>query len=510
MNRLAGLILGVTVVILELPPLFAAELTANLIRDGGMEEWQTTGPQDGGWSYLTVSCKGTEFGRDEKGNVHTPVIFSQAYDTRVMKPETGDVHGGKKALRLKGQFYLGNSTVANAFNTHDGDVYVVRYWIKGAGQTRLYLHVYGDAIAQFLEEKGKPEKDRWTLIEERIQIVGPTPTTIYPRLWCSEEMLIDDVSVARVIYESERPLLPIPADCQERVAFAAETEGKIVLDGKLDEPAWSKAIPFGGFRSLGDQNCLAASQPSFRVLFDEQNLYFGLAIPLANARQVLDELKSLPLLDKSGKPLPKTDNYTSRESIELFLQAPGRSGYRQLAVSLDGYRYDGSGAEGAWNGNWEFAVDAGADGWSLEIRIPAADLDLVKIAPAEGWRLNLCCNQPTGVSTWSAVGNAFHNPALFGKLVAQDFEKWQTQQPVIRTQKKAEILQAAGPHAAGYSDRLAAADAFLPATAAGNGTVRDWQAVTRVYAQLNYTSYTYRCAEADVHFLNFFRQGDPK
>lgn len=98
-------------------------------------------------------------------------LHSVVYETEVMKPETKDVHGGGKALRLKGRFYLANSS-PDAFKTREGDMYIVRYWVKGEGQTAMQMHVYGDAIAQILETKGQPSKGQWSLIEERIQVVG--------------------------------------------------------------------------------------------------------------------------------------------------------------------------------------------------------------------------------------------------------------------------------------------------------------------------------------------------
>lgn len=485
-------------------PLPAAELTGNLVCDGGMEEWRTTGPQDGWWNYLTVSWKAAELARDEKGNALTPKILSQMYDTRVLKPETRDVHGGQRALRLNGQFYLRPSST-DAFQTKEGDVYIVRYWVKGEGRSVMYLHVYGDARAQILETKGKPEKGRWSLIEERIQVVGRAPTTIYPRLWASSEMSIDDVSVARIIRDGERKLAEVPSDCQARVVFASETKDRITMDGKLDEPGWSKAVTFSGFRGHGDQTLLAAVQPRFRVLFDARTLYFGVEIPLTKARQVLGELRGQPLVDASGKSRPMTDTYTSRESVELFLQAPGQSRYCQFVVSLDGYRYDGAGEDRAWNGAWEFAVDVVDDRWFLEVKVPARDLGIEQVAPAEGWRLNLCCNQQCGNSTWAAVGPAFHNPGAFGRLIAQDFATWRGQQPRLLARKKAEILQAAGARGARYAGRLAAIDAAAITPAGKNDQLLDWEANTRAYSQMDFVGYAYRCVAEEVRYWRFFQ-----
>jgi hypothetical protein len=481
---------------------FATNLSENLIKDGGMEEWKETVPQNHSiWGYLVTSK--VELDKNDKGNLLTPQILSQFYETKLMRPEEKDVHSGKKAMRLGGQFYLAPS-FQDAFKTKDEDIYIVRFWAKGQGKALLYLHVYGSGIAEIIETKGKVENDRWTMIEEHIVISGPSPSTIFPRLVVSAEMLIDDIFIGRVLREDEQKLSPVQPDCQERVAFSSETVEPVVIDGKLNEPAWGQAIPFSGFRSIGDQNFLSAIQPSFRVLFNAEALYFGIEIPLSNASQVLDELQCQPFLDKDGKPLPKNDTYTSRESIELFLQTPGKGNYIQYVVSIDGYRYDGNGKDALWNGNWKCAVTATNDRWFLEMRIPANDLGVEQIAPTEGWLLNLCCNLISGVCTWSAVGGAFHNPALFGKMVTQDFEKWKTLQPLLRMKKKAEILQASGTIRPLYVERLANADAFLPDTGQ-NGKTLDWEVVTRAYSQINYTGYTYRCAEEEIRYLNFFQ-----
>ena len=484
---------------------FSIELTENLVVDGGMEEWQATGPNGGafGWNYLTISCKAVEFGRDEKENILTPKIFSQAYDTKVLKPELSDVHGGRKSLRLKGQFYL-NGSSSDAFKTKDGDVYVVRYWAKGEGQTAMYIHVYGDAAAQMLETKGRLTKGQWSLIEERIQVAGRAPTTIYPRLYASEEILIDDVFVGRVIREGERKLEEVPADCQQRVAFAWDCGGKVTIDGKLDEPAWGRAVKFAGFRAQRDQALLAPDSPNFRVLFDADYLYFGFEIPVRDCPAVLRELQGQPLTSAEGKPLPKTDTFSGRESIELFIQPPGKSRYLQLVASLDGYRYDGAGTDGSWNGTWESAVNVADDRWFLELRIPAKDLGIEKIAPAEGWRINVCSDQRSGTATWAAVGSIFHNPDGFGKLIVKDFANWRQERPRRLAETRASILKQADVLGWPCRERFAAIDAF-DAKISNQEKPADWQAITRAYALMGYVDYVYRSLEEEARYRGFFR-----
>ncbi|MBI3922866.1 MAG: hypothetical protein HY318_15705 [Armatimonadetes bacterium] len=480
---------------------FCEDLTDNLVVDGGMEEWRETSPTDGWWNYLTVSCKGLELAKNEKGNLLTAKVLSQFYECKLMKPEDRDVHGGKRALRLKGQFYLAESS-PSAYQTQEGDIYVVHYWAKGEGQSLMHIHVYGDAITQILEVRGKPQKDTWSLIEERIQVVGRAPTTIYPRLWASDELLIDDVFVGRIVREDERKLVEVPADCQERIAFASRATGGITLNGKLEEDSWSKAVRFGGFRFCKDQSLLSPTPTWFKVLYDDQNLYFGLEIPLSNCRQLETELRQDPLKTEEGELRDKTDTYTDRQSIELFLQAPEKSRYCQFVVSLDGYRYDGAGMDGAWNGTWEFGISVADDRWFLEMKIPARDLGVVRVSPAEGWRLNFCSNRRTEVSTWAVVGGDFHNPYAFGKLVAQDFTQWLNERSSLRQAKREEILKASEAAGRSYSDRLPLLDAST-ALSVGRQSV-DWESLTQTYARMDYVDYGYRCVEEELRYARFF------
>lgn len=483
----------------------AADVTGNLVTDGGMETWNATGPQGGvfGWDYLTVANKQVDLARDEQGRVLTPTIMSQFSDTQLVRPEAQDAHGGQKALRLKGALYLRESS-GEAYQAQDGDIYLVRYWVKGEGQSLMHFTVYGDAAVQTLEVKGRPEKDRWSAIEERIQVVGRAPTTIYPRLWASAEMLIDDVSVVRVIRPGEIKLQEVPADMQDRIAFASPAGGAITVDGKLDEAGWGRALAFGGFRPHGDQMSLAPVQPAFRVLFDEQALYLGVEVPLPGAAQVREELLTQPLLDAAGQPLPRVDTWNGRHTMEFFLQAPGQSGYRQLAVTLDGYRFDSTGMDKSWNGAWEFAVNAAEDRWFVEMKVPVRDLGVERTSPAEGWRLNLCCDQPGGSATWAAVGGNFHNPDAFGQLIVQDFSSWQAAQPERLQQQRAAIAQAAGAQAPQVAARLAALEAAAATGAAGEAP-QDWQGATRAYARLDYLGRAARCLAEEVRYRGFFQ-----
>ena len=305
--------------------------------------------------------------------------------------------------------------------------------------------------------------------------------------------------------EDVSKLTPVPPDCQERVAFAPEAEGKITIDGKLDEAVWGKAVAFGGFRLYTNQTYLGPASPKLRVLFDSENLYFGVEIPLRLCSLALKRMQEQPLMDGSGKPQPKTGTYTDRESVELFLQPPGKGRYYQFVASLDGYSYEGAGTDGTWNGIWESAASASSDRWFLEIRIPVRELGMERADGNQEWKINVCANQSSGQKTWSAIGVGFHNPGNFGNLILSDFNTWCEQAPARNAAIRQEILKESEACGVPCADRLSAIEAFSGETVGGGKAPVDWKSVTRTYMRLNYVGYSYRCLDDELGILNLFK-----
>src|SRR4026209_699416 len=60
------------------------------------------------------------------------------------------------------------------------------------------------------------------------------------------------------------------------VVQAARAEGVLKLDGRLDEEAWSKAVPVTGFTQHEPfEGKPATERTEVRILFDAQALYIG-------------------------------------------------------------------------------------------------------------------------------------------------------------------------------------------------------------------------------------------
>lgn len=480
-------------------PVGAEELGPNLVRDGGLETWNEIGQGQGGWDYLTVTLKGWTFSRTDTGCLLTPAVFSQsAADKGVCERAEGDVHGGRYALRFSGGMYL-NAVTPEAYNTSEGQEYVVRYWVKGTGDTTLYMHVYGEGgpSAEILSRQGQPEPDRWTQMQERLRVTGKGASTIYPRLTASAAPLVDDIFIARVLRAEDLVLTAVEPDTAVRVALAPLTAAPPRIDGRLDDACWPGALAYGGMRWLDNEQVLAPLQAAFRVLQDGSALYFGLQFPEPGADEILAALQQAP-------PASALDTYQGRHSLEIFLQPPDTAAYYQLVYTLDGVRYDGRGMQAQWNGTWEAAVTAGEQGWTVEMKVPVHDLGRERIQPGEEWGFNLCWNREANYSTWSAVGYRFHNPFAFGRLIMSDWKQW-AQACTAAWQEQAADLARRGPAVGLPVEPRLSQLGKAATTAKPEAEPRSWEDLTRAYGRVQFVNHGYQALLGEVACLELFR-----
>jgi len=187
-----------------------------------------------------------------------------------------------------------------------------------------------------------------------------------------------------------------------------KAEAAPALDGKLDDAVWQQAPLVSGFVLFGTDK-LVNPQTSFRVLWDDQCLYFGIRC-------------EEPLMGKLGPIKYAHDEHAvfSSETIELFID-PNHTHdlYYQLAFNVAGSLYDGEQESTAWNSNATVATHMGADFWSVEIAVPWEPL---KARPQPGKVVGFNVNRDRNVGdktwgTWARVMNGFHDPQRFAHLV---------------------------------------------------------------------------------------------
>jgi hypothetical protein len=197
------------------------------------------------------------------------------------------------------------------------------------------------------------------------------------------------------------------------LAVAARRTSPIVLDGRLDEPAWQAGQAAGGFtQAQPNEGQPATQRTEVRFLFDDEALYVG-------AR----------MYDSEGAAGVRTrlvrrdDNFNS-DYIELifdtfhdhlsrveFMTNP--SGSKE-----DSYGPNGANLDNSWDAVWDVATRIDSLGWTAEFRIPLSQLrfprDSMQTWGLQIWRGENRINETSQWSFWHL--NEAGGPARFGHL----------------------------------------------------------------------------------------------
>ena len=189
---------------------------------------------------------------------------------------------------------------------------------------------------------------------------------------------------------------------------ARKREGKIVIDGNLNEMDWKEASFGTDFNVFNEKEEIKADPQTFvRILYDINTLYF--AIEGVKEKGV----KTNPA------DLAKADGLQALEGthFEIFLTPANWNGkYYQLGFSQNGKFYQalttsGSSRDFSLKLNPEFKCKDLADRWILEAKVDISKLG-VKISDGSVWKINIArsARKKDGkhqLSSWSTNG-VFH------------------------------------------------------------------------------------------------------
>ena len=140
---------------------------------------------------------------------------------------------------------------------------------------------------------------------------------------------------------------------------------QVVLDGQLDEPFWSRAIPASNFIQVDPANGQPATeQTEVRIAFTADALYIGVTCYDSDPAAIIAYQR------RRDEFLQQDDKF--RWTIDTFLD--GRSGYFFEMNSLGAMSDALMGINGqnnrAWDGIWNARARRSAIGWTLEIELP--------------------------------------------------------------------------------------------------------------------------------------------
>jgi hypothetical protein len=154
---------------------------------------------------------------------------------------------------------------------------------------------------------------------------------------------------------------------------AQRLEGRITIDGRLDEAAWQAARPATGLvQRQPDEGAPASVETEVRFLFDDHALYVGarmtqpggVVAPLARRDQLLDASGDNGSFNSltTDKLIIRLDPYHNHLDDAWFEVNPAGS---------KGEQFNG---DPSWDPVWEAATRVDSLGWSAELRIPFSQL----------------------------------------------------------------------------------------------------------------------------------------
>jgi hypothetical protein len=169
----------------------------------------------------------------------------------------------------------------------------------------------------------------------------------------------------------------------ERRLKAAQAQGPISLDGKLDEPSWASApIATNFVQNDPREGEPATFETEVKLLYDHRALYIGVfARDPEPAQIIVNELR-------------KDFNTGNADGFQVVIDTfhDERNGY-QFAINPMGAKWDaqmsneGRDTNAHWDGIWDVGTRIGEDGWYAEIEIPFKTL---KFGPdaMQTWGIN--------------------------------------------------------------------------------------------------------------------------
>jgi len=202
---------------------------------------------------------------------------------------------------------------------------------------------------------------------------------------------------------------PIPpgADTHTVQAMRIESSQAPLIDGDLSDAAWASAGVADGFHqerpNVGES---ATERTVVRILFDENNIYFGIYAYDSNAAGI------------AVRAMSRDGNMASSDNLRVMLDpgATRRNGY-SFQVSASGGRRDGLMQNNTdvlyeWNAIWDGKVQLRDDGWVAEMSIPFRSMSYDPGQTVWGFDVNRTIRHKNEVVAWSG-----YNPVLgFGDL----------------------------------------------------------------------------------------------
>ncbi|HEX6100856.1 MAG TPA: DUF5916 domain-containing protein [Thermoanaerobaculia bacterium] len=161
---------------------------------------------------------------------------------------------------------------------------------------------------------------------------------------------------------------------------AARVTSPVVIDADLSDPAWQNAPEFTDFTQHDPNDGEPASmRTTFRVLYDDDAIYFGAIMEDPGPPTVL--LARRDSFGTSDFLSINIDSAHDRLSGAAFTVYPSNT-------QVDSVLFNDIGEDTSWDAVWESASKVVANGWVTEIRVPFSQLRFPEKA-SHTWGINV-------------------------------------------------------------------------------------------------------------------------
>ena len=201
------------------------------------------------------------------------------------------------------------------------------------------------------------------------------------------------------------------AHSSKRHLRALHISEPIRIDGRLDEPAWSRAEAASDFRQREPQEGAPASERTeIRVLYDTKNLYLGIHAWDGEPRKI------------NARELVRDADFTNDDKIAIVLDTyhDERSAYRFTVTPLGTQQdalitEDGLGGDYededptnvSWDTAWISEARVGTDGWTVEIGIPLSSLRFKEGRDRWGFNVSRVIRRKNEENLWTGWQRSF-------------------------------------------------------------------------------------------------------
>lgn len=187
-------------------------------------------------------------------------------------------------------------------------------------------------------------------------------------------------------------------------------QGRIRIDGNLDDPAWQLVEPLTGFRTSGLRP--AEHQTFVRLLYDADHVYIAVEAEEPHTDQILVAQKD------------RDSAVWKDDAIELFIDPDGHGiRYFHLAINAAGALYDAECKlsepfNPLFNADCDIATGTRKDAWTLEMCLQAASFG-APIREGGRWLMTVARGRKAAGgrehSTWT--DGVYHQPSSFRAVV---------------------------------------------------------------------------------------------